>query len=331
MTMVISRTPYRISFFGGGSDYPSWYREEGGAVLSATIDKYCFISCRVLPPFFNVRFRIVWSHIELVNSIAEILHPAVREGLQGLGFDDSLGLEIVHQGDLPARAGMGSSSSFAVGLLRALLALRNESIQASSLARLAIELEQDWLKDSVGSQDQVAAAHGGLNVIRFNPDDTIDVAPLNLDTALTGRLADHLMLMFTGTSRISSEIARTIVTSLPDRKAEIRRMRAMVDPAAGLLRGGDLTAFGEMLHETWMLKRTISDRVCTPQIDEIYETGRRAGVIGGKLLGAGGTGFMLFFVPPERQEDVRRALRHYVFVPFRFEDTGCRIIYQSSD
>ena len=163
MGMIISKTPYRISFFGGGTDYPEWYRKEGGAVLSTTIDKYCYLSCRYLPPFFNIKHRVVWSHIETVSSISEILHPAVREGLRFLGFDDSVGLEIHHQGDLPARSGIGSSSSFTVGLIKALTALRGQMISKYDLARSAIELKQNVLKENVGSQDQVAAAYGGFD------------------------------------------------------------------------------------------------------------------------------------------------------------------------
>lgn len=329
MTMTISKTPLRMSFFGGGSDYPAWYLKEGGAVLSTTIDKYCFISCRALPPFFNTKHRIVWSHIELVNSVSEILHPAIREGLRALQFDDSLGLEIHHQGDLPARAGMGSSSAFAVGLIKALLALRKIEIDRYDLALRAIDLEQNWLKENVGSQDQVASAYGGLNVIRFNPGGGIQVEPLALDGAIKERLASHLMLFFTGTSRLASQIALTVIQSLQEKQATIRRMHAMVDEGAAALREGRLDDFGEMLHEGWMLKRGISASISNAHIDELYTTARAAGAIGGKLLGAGSSGFMLFFVPPERRPDVQQALKHYLHVPFHLEESGSQIIYSS--
>lgn len=330
MTMVISRTPYRVSFFGGGSDYPAWYLKEGGAVLSTTIDKYCFISCRVLPPFFhNMKYRVVWSHIESVNGISEILHPAVREGLRNAGYTDADSLEIIHQGDLPARAGMGSSSSFAVGLLRALLALRKTEIDRHALALRAIDLEQNWLKDKVGSQDQVAPAYGGLNIIRFGTDGEIRVEPLAMDPAVKARLAAHLMLFFTGTSRMASQVAQTVIENLQVKRQVIKRMHAMVDEAAAVLRAGDITAFGDMLHEAWMLKRSVSECISNSHIDDLYDQARAAGATGGKLLGAGSSGFMLFFVPPERQPEVLKALKHYLHVPFGFEEAGCQIIYSS--
>lgn len=331
MSMVITRTPYRTSFFGGGTDYPAWYLKEGGAVLSSTIDKYCFLTCRDMTPFHNIKYRVVWSHIECVNSISEILHPAVREGLRSTGFTADDNLEIIHQGDLPARAGMGSSSTFAVGLLKALLALRKIEIDRHALALRAIDLEQNWLKDKVGSQDQVAPAYGGLNVIRFETDGTIRVEPVAMDPAVKARLARHLMLFFTGTSRMGSQVAQTVIENLPHRHAIVKRMHALVDEAATVLRAGDLRAFGEMLHEAWMLKRSVSDCVSNGQIDGLYEKARAAGAIGGKLLGAGSSGFMLFLVPPERQPDVLRALEHYHHVPFGFEEAGCQIIYRSPE
>lgn len=330
MTMVITRTPYRISFFGGGSDYPEWYLKEGGAVLSTSIDKYCLISCRKYPPFFNVKYRVVWSHIEHANTISEILHPAVRAALGQLGFEGGDGLEILHQGDLPARAGMGSSSTFAVGLIKALLALKGIEIDTHTLALKGIELEQKLLKDTVGSQDQVAAAYGGLNIIRFNTDGSIQVEPLALAAQTRQALAAHLMLFFTGTSRLASEVARTVVNSLQQKQESVRAMRQQVDEAAEALRRANLNRFGEMLHETWMLKRGISQSVSNTHIDELYQTARQAGAVGGKLLGAGSSGFMLFFVPPERQEAVRQALRHYLHVPFDLDETGCTIIYRSA-
>lgn len=330
MSMAISRTPYRVSFFGGGSDYPAWYREEGGAVLSTAIDKYCYISCRLFPSFFNIKYRVIWSHIEAVNSVAEILHPAVREGLRMLDFTPEGGLEIQHQGDLPARSGMGSSSSFAVGLINALLALRGQQIDRHALALNAIMLEQDWLKDNVGSQDQVAAAYGGFNIIRFNTDGTICVAPLSIDAAVKNRLADHLILLFTGASRLASTVAGGVIENLSKKKEMVRRMRAMVDEAAAALSAGNVHAFGEMLHETWMLKRSIAAGVSNSHIDEIYQVARSHGAIGGKLLGAGSSGFMLLFVPPERRSEVINSLKHYIPVPVHFDDGGSQIIYTSA-
>jgi len=329
--MIISRTPYRISFFGGGTDYPAWYLKEGGAVLSTTIDKYCYISARVLPPFFSERHRIVWSHIETVASISEILHPAVREGLRFLGFDNATGVEIHHQGDLPARSGIGSSSTFAVGLIRALCALRGDAIGKHELACKALELEQNVLKENVGSQDQVAAAYGGLNVIQFQPDGSFRVDPLKIPPARAEEFERHLLLLYTGTSRMGGEIAASVIARMRDKSAELRRMRQLVDDANGILTGrGGVEKIGELLHETWQLKRGLADGVSSSEVDEIYRLARKNGALGGKLLGAGAKGFMLFFVPPEKQAAVQRALNRFVWVPFRFESEGSTTIYGGS-
>lgn len=327
--MIISRTPYRISFFGGGTDYPAWYRKEGGAVLSTTIDKYCYISCRYLPPFFREKHRIVWSHIETVNTISEVLHPAVREGLKFLGFDDSVGLEIHHQGDLPARSGIGSSSSFAVGLIKALTTLRGHMIGKHDLALKALEFEQNVLKENVGSQDQVAAAYGGLNVIRFQPNDTIQVEPVSIAHHRMHELEANLLMLYTGTSRMGGEIAKSVIAKLGDKSAELRRMRSMVDLASDILTDTtcSLDAFGELLHESWLLKRGIADGVTNDEVDRIYQTARDHGALGGKLCGAGSKGFMLFYVPREKQQAVMKALPHFLWVPISFEWEGSTTIY----
>lgn len=330
--MVISKTPFRISFFGGGTDYPAWYLKEGGAVLSTTIDKYCYISCRVLPPFFNIKHRIVWSHIETVSAISDILHPAVREGLRYLNFDDSIGLEIHHQGDLPARSGMGSSSSFAVGLINALMAVRGQCTDKRTLGLRAIELEQSVLKDNVGSQDQVAAAHGGLNTIHFCRDGEIVVAPLAAPSERIEALQSNLLLFYLGMSRTASEIAAKVIASFDEKQRELRRMRAMVDEAKQLLHSNQsLDSFGELLNEAWMLKRGLTTAISSSTIDQVYQTALQNGALGGKLLGAGGTGFMLFYVPVERQSAVKAALNNYLHVPFRFERDGSTLIHYTPD
>ena len=326
--MIISRTPFRLSFFGGGTDYPAWYRREGGAVLSTTIDKYCYISVRWLPPFFSNKHRVVWSYVETIGTISEILHPAVREGMRMLGFDDSLGLEIHHQGDLPARAGMGSSSAFAVGLIQALTALRGHMIDRHELALRAIELEQEWLRDSVGSQDQVATAYGGLNRIEFQRGGDIRVQPVTVGSGRLAELCSQVLLFYTGTSRLASEVAADVVKNLPHRQAILQRMGDMVDEAVQLLDSDrSLDAFGHLLHEAWMLKRELSARVASPAVDEIYQRGLKAGALGGKLLGAGSSGFMIFFVPPRKQEAVIRALSGCLHVPFGFDGEGSRVVY----
>ena len=330
MSIVISRTPFRVSFFGGGSDYPAWIGREGGAVLSTTIDKYIYISCRYLPPFLGIRHRVVWRHVELVDSIAELLHPAVREGLRYLGFDDSRGLELHYQGDLPARTGMGSGSSFIVGLIQAMVSLRGEEITKRRLAEMAIDLEQNQMHETVGAQDQVAAAYGGLNVIRFPRDREFEVEPLDLPAEREKELNARLMLFFPGKSRIASDVAESVTENLGHHTASLRRMVEMVDQGAHILRQGPLEDFGSLLHEAWQCKRGLSERVSSPEIDDIYARARAAGAVGGKLLGAGGTGFMLFYVDPDRQEAVSKALTPAcLHVPFAFEHGGSCIIYRA--
>lgn len=326
----ITKTPFRISFFGGGTDYPDWYLQEGGAVLSTTIDKYCYITCRHFPPFFANSYRVVWSHIENVSSISEILHPAVREGLRMMGAEGQGGVEIHHQGDLPARAGMGSSSAFANGLLLALSALQGRPFDKVTLYKKSIELEQSWLKDKVGSQDQVATAVGGFNVIRFATDGGIAIQPLTAAAQTLAALNDRLLLVFTGTSRLSSQIAGDVIANLGKRAAVLRDMRRMVDDAQDLLRSENLDGFGRLLHEAWQAKRSISNAISSSAIDDLYDTALRHGALGGKLLGAGGSGFMLFYVPPERRSAVLDALR-LLHVPFRFETKGARLIKNDDD
>ncbi len=330
--MIISRTPYRVSFFGGGTDYPEWFRSERGAVLSTTIDKYCYISCQRLASSFETTHRVVWSHNEAVSTISEILHPSVREGLRMLGFDDTVGVDIHHQGDLPARAGIGSSSSFSVGLINSLTALRGAPIDKWELARKAMELEQEWLKETVGCQDQVAAAHGGLNVIRFATDGEISVEPVDVPSGRLGDFEDKLMLFFTGASRLSSEVAGTVVRNMSRRTDQLRRMRDMVDEGVAIIAGdGPLDAFGELLHQAWTVKRGLSSVVTNRKVDDIYERAREAGALGGKLLGAGGAGFALFYVPAERQEAVTEALPECHLAHFKFENEGSTIIFSTKD
>lgn len=324
--MIISRTPFRISFFGGGTDYPVWYRTHGGAVLATTINKYCYISCRSLPPFFEHTSRIVWSRIEQVTHVEEIQHPAVRECLKFL--DITQGIELHHDGDLPARTGLGSSSSFTVGLLHALYGLKGIMPSKMRLAREAIHVEQERLNEHVGCQDQVLAAFGGLNRITFFNDDAFEVSPVILSEERLSVLQDHLMLFFTGLSRTASEIAAEQVKAAGRKVQELRRIRQMVDEAIAVLQGsGDLAAFGRLLDEGWRLKRSLTDKISTAQIDDMYEAACRAGAIGGKLLGAGGGGFLLLFVRPGEQDRVQDVLDGLLHVPFRFDTGGSRIIF----
>ncbi len=329
--MIISRTPFRISFFGGGTDYPVWYNEHGGAVLATSINKYCYITCRYLPPFFEYKYRIVYSRTEQTRNIYEIQHPSARETLNFMDIDQ--GVEIHHDGDLPARTGLGSSSAFTVGLLNALYALKGKMVTKRQLALDAIHVEQDKLKENVGSQDQTTAAFGGFNKIEFGGDQQILVQPITLNSRKCQLLQDHLMLFFTGFSRIASEIAGEQIKKTPDKKKELNRMREMVEEAIGILNGGDsdITDFGGLLHESWTIKRSLTDKISTPQIDDIYETAMNAGALGGKLLGAGGGGFILFFVEPEIQHEVKEKLRDLLYVPFKFENLGTQIIYYAPE
>ncbi|PIQ84381.1 MAG: kinase [Candidatus Omnitrophica bacterium CG11_big_fil_rev_8_21_14_0_20_63_9] len=328
--MIISRTPFRISFFGGGTDYPVWFREHGGAVLATTIDKYCYITCRYLPPFFQHRSRLVYSKVETVMSNDQIEHPAVRGVLEHLRISD--GLEIHHDGDLPARTGLGSSSAFTVGFLHALYGLNGRMPTKLQLANDAIHVEQQVLKESVGSQDQIIASFGGFNRIDFSADRRFQVSPVIVSEDQRVHLQEHLMLFFTGFSRTASEIASEQIQATPSKAQELRLMQQMVDEAISILQGGDdLDAFGRLLHEGWQVKRSLTNRISTPQIDALYETACAAGAIGGKLLGAGGGGFLLLFVRPQEQDRVKEALRGVLHVPFRFETSGSRIIFYESE
>jgi D-glycero-alpha-D-manno-heptose-7-phosphate kinase len=324
--MIITRTPFRISLFGGGTDYPAWYQEHGGVVLATTIDKYCYISCRYLPPFFEHKYRIVYSRIENVHSPEEIEHPAVRAILGWAGCEE--GLEIHHDGDLPARSGLGSSSSFSAGLIHALAALQGKYTSKEELAKNTIHVEQKIINENVGSQDQVSAAYGGFNRIEFRQNDTFHVSPIILKKDRLQEFQSHLMLFFTGFSRIASEIAKSQIENIKNREVELNRMGEMVDEAIQILQNTNspIDEFGKLLHQGWQYKRSLSDKISTPEIDFLYDEALYAGATGGKILGAGGGGFLLLFVRPELQSQVRERLKKLVHVPFQFEDSGSRIV-----
>ena len=327
--MIIIRTPFRISFFGGGTDYPPWFRENEGAVLATSIDKYCYISLRKLPPFFEHKHRIVYSNIENIREIDDIQHPAVKAVFQWAEVAD--GLEIHHDGDLPARSGLGSSSSFTVGLIHALTCLNGRIISKEQLAKNAIHIEQNIIKENVGSQDQISAAYGGFNHIRFHSDDSFDVEPVILPKVRKEELEDHLMLFFTGFSRIASTIAGSKIANLKNREKELKCMHDMVKQAIELLQDSSVSIeeFGRLLDQSWQLKRKLSEKVSTPEIDELYEIAISSGAIGGKILGAGGGGFLLIFAKREKQLSIRKALNHLVHVPFKFENAGSTVaMYQ---
>jgi D-glycero-alpha-D-manno-heptose-7-phosphate kinase len=324
--MIISRTPYRISFFGGGTDYPAWYQKHGGAVLATTIDKYCYITCRYLPPFFEHRTRLVYSKIENCHAIDDIQHPAVREVLRFLKIDR--GMEIHHDGDIPARSGMGSSSAFTVGLLHALYALKGYMPSKHQLALESIHIEQNMIKETVGSQDQALVAYGGLNHISFLQNGEISVKPVTVGAERIKELNSHLMLFYTGIKRTAADVADSYVKSIESRKRQLRIMKDLVEESLSILNSSqNIAAFGDLMHEAWQVKRSLSDKVSNDHVDEVYEAAIAAGALGGKITGAGGGGFMLLFVPPQHQPKVREVLEKLIYVPFTFDFSGSQIIY----
>jgi D-glycero-alpha-D-manno-heptose-7-phosphate kinase len=324
--MIITRTPLRISFFGGGTDYPVWYREHGGAVLSTTIDKCCYITCRHLPPFFEYHSRISYSKVENVHQNSAIEHPSVRGCLQFLGIDE--GVEVQHVADLPARTGLGTSSAFTVGFLLSLYALKEQMRNKQALALDAIHVEQEILKEAVGSQDQIIAAYGGFNRIDFQADGGFEVKQIITSAARLAALQQHCALFFTGFSRIASEVAKEQIRVTSQKKRELETMRQMVDEAEAIISNSHrpLDEFGHLLNESWQIKRTLTNNITNSNLDEIYEAGRSAGALGGKLLGAGGGGFMLFFVAPERRKELRMRLRNLLCVPFSFSNRGSHVV-----
>ncbi len=324
--MIITSTPLRISFFGGGTDYPVWYRQYGGAVLSTAINKRCYITCRRMPPFFEYHSRVSYSKVENVQWNGAFEHPSVRGCLQFMNIEE--GVEIHHVADLPARTGLGTSSAFTVGLLLGLYALQDRMRDKRGLAADAIHVEQDLLQEAVGAQDQVSAAYGGFNRINFQTDGSIEVNRVLAAPERLAELQQHLALYFTGFSRTASEIAQEQLRVTPQRKQELDAMLQLVDEAEEIVRNPNqpIEDFGRLLHEGWQIKRSLTNKITNANIDEIYEAGRSAGAVGGKLLGAGGGGFMLFFVPPERRQALRERLKNLLCVPFAFDSKGSHVV-----
>ena len=327
--MVTSRTPFRISFFGGGTDYPTWYRKNGGSVISTTINKYCYLSCRFLPPFFDYNYRVRYYYNELVNSVDDIKHPSVRACIKKLGIEK--GLDIVHNADLPAQSGLGSSSTFTVGLLNALHALDHYMPTKRELALEAINIEQGILKENVGSQDQTAAAFGSLNRIRFGGVSEMEVEQIIIPPERIAELQGNLLLFFTGFTRNADSVAEEQIKNTPKKSSELNRMMELVDQAQGILlsKSDNLDEFGKLLDEQWQLKRSMTSLISNSSIDEIYEAALENGALGGKLLGAGSGGHILFYCLPDVQHKVKEVLSGLLHVPFRFEHTGSQIIYYS--
>jgi D-glycero-alpha-D-manno-heptose-7-phosphate kinase len=329
--MIITRTPFRISFFGGGTDYPVWYRQNSGVVINTSINKYCYITVRYLPPFFDFKHRIRYYITEEVKDVDEIKHPSVRECLKFLNIHK--GVEIVHTADLPAQSGLGSSSTFTVGLLNALYALKNYMATKKELALNAIHVEQNLIKENVGSQDQTIAAFGGFNKIEFNGAKEITVQPIITELERCNLLQERLMLFFTGYARNADEIASEQIRVTPTKNGELNAMVNIVEEAYNVLRSknGSINDLGKLLDEQWKIKRALTAKITNDYIDEIYNVGRKAGALGGKLLGAGGGGFMLFYADPKYHKTIKNKLKKLTCVPFRFDNTGSQIVYHSHD
>lgn len=321
--MIITKTPFRMSFFGGGTDMPAFFNEHGGAVISTTFDKYCYVNVRHLPRFFDYSTELSYSKTERVTDVNDIQHPAIREAMKFLDMHE---IRLTYEADLPARSGLGTSSSFAVGMLSAFYALKGKYADKNKLAKEAIYLERELCNEAGGWQDQIAAAYGGLNRINFNSDGfTVD--PIIISTERKREFNRNLMLFFTGFTHFSSEVQATI--NVADKTKQRLEMLALVDEAQNILtdKNADLNEFGRMLDTTWKLKRQTGAKISTDSIDMLYDKGMKAGALGGKLLGAGGGGFLLFYVEPDKQKYVREALADLMYVPFEFENGGTRVIH----
>jgi len=329
--MIITRTPLRISFFGGGTDLPGYYLKHEGEVLSTTIDKYLYITCRHMPPFWDYKHRFVYgSKTELVSDIEEIDHPAIRETLRFMNI--KYGVDMHYNTDIPARSGIGSSSSFTVGLLNALNGLEGRISSKHQLMCDSIYIEQNMIKEPVGAQDQTAAAYGGFNHIIFRKNGEIETAPITIREDRIKELNDSLLLVFTGFQRYSKNIEQKKIERIDENTKCLNTMKQYVSDALEILNSDeDILEFGSLLNETWQMKKILADNVTDERIDAMYRMGMESGAVGGKLLGAGGGGFMLFFVPRKKREELKKAMRNYVCVPFRFENSGSQVIYYKQE
>ena len=327
--MIITETPFRMSFFGGGTDMEDFFREYGGAVLSTTFDKYCYVNVRHLPRFFDYSTELSYSKTERVTDVEQIQHPAIRNAMKMLDMHE---LRLTYEADLPARSGLGTSSSFAVGMLNAFYALKGKYADKKKLADEAIYLERELCQEAGGWQDQIAAAYGGLNRINFNADG-YEVCPVIISPERKKRLNNNLLMFFTGFTRFSSDVQKQNAIGKVDKVMQLKEMLSLVDDAERLLtdRDSDLDEFGRLLDHTWKLKRQTGSAVSTSNIDNLYEKGMKAGALGGKLLGAGGGGFLVFYVQPEKQERVKLAMEDLMYIPFEFEDIGTRVIHYTPE
>ena len=327
--MIISKTPYRITFFGGGTDYPSWYKENGGQVINATIDKYIYITCRHLPPFFDHNIRLSYSKNESISDVKLIKHPAFRETLKF--FNVNKNIEIHYDGDLPSKSGIGSSSAFTVGLVNAISQFKNKNITKKKLASYTIYIEQKMIKENVGSQDQIAAAYGGLNHIKFSKKDEFKVKKIDISKNSLTHLNNKLMLFHTGVFRKADLVSKKYINKLNTKSKYLNEMSQMVNESINLIKQDNLDQFGKLLNESWKLKKMISSNISNSFIDDIYNTAIQSGALGGKLLGAGSGGFMMFFVPESKQKKLINALQKLLYINLNLEDDGSKIIYNSQN
>lgn len=327
--MIITKTPFRMSFFGGGTDMESFFMENGGAVLSTTFDKYCYVNVRHLPRFFDYSTELSYAKIERVTDVNDIQHPAIREAMKMLDMHE---IRLTYEADLPARSGLGTSSSFAVGMINAFYALKGKYADKKKLAEAAIYLERELCKEAGGWQDQIAASYGGFNRINFNSDG-YEVLPLIINPERKRQLNNNLMMFFTGFTRFSSDVQKANASNKADKVNQLKEMLALVDEAEKVLvdKQSDLDEFGRLLDHTWRIKRKTGNTVSTNSIDELYDKGLKAGALGGKLLGAGGGGFLVFYVEPDKQEKVKKAMEDLLYIPFEFEDGGTRVIHYSPE
>jgi D-glycero-alpha-D-manno-heptose-7-phosphate kinase len=319
--MIITRTPYRVSLFGGGTDHPNWYKTNGGAVLSFAIDKFSYLNVRVLPPFFNHKYRISYSKIEEVKTLSEIKHPAVRQAFAKYAHGKYL--ELHHHGDLPARSGVGSSSAFSVGIINALLALNEKKVTAIELAKLAIEFEQVDLAENVGSQDQIACALGGINFINFGPQNYWEAEPIVLSDSYIQEIEKRIVLIYSGISRVSSNITKYLLDNIDLKATEMKRTEQLAEECRTIfLNEGDLSIIGQMLIESWELKRNSNPAAVNTDLEIFFMKGLNAGASGGKILGAGGGGFFLFWVEPENKTRFYNLMSSHIMIPIRITKTG---------
>ncbi|MBP3238324.1 MAG: kinase [Lachnospiraceae bacterium] len=328
--MIITKTPFRMSFFGGGTDIEKYFREYGGAVLSTTFDKYCYVNVRHLPPFFDYSTELSYSKTERVTKIDEIIHPAIRNAMKMLNMYD---IRLTYEADLPARSGLGTSSSFAVGMLNAFYALKGKYVDKKRLADEAIYLERTMCNESGGWQDQIAASFGGMNRIEFNKDGTYEVRPVIIHPDRKTELNNRLVMFFTGFTRFSSEIQKENLVGYSEKVKQLQKIYSLVNDAEAILtdKHGALDDFGRLLDATWKLKRSTGSAISSNSIDSLYAKGIEAGALGGKLLGAGGGGFMVFYVQPEKKQALMDVMKDMLYVPFKFEDGGTQVIYYSPE